>query len=233
MCIIPYGTQEGEISFCAYNTGIGWRNIIEHMHMNATVAEWFKEHGKHEVFAGGKEVPLADFNHQLVVDPVDAARVRDRGDAPLTAHEEDTERKKAFREAKRIREYYEETVLKKKKTSSVVEFKIGNGSATGGQPPNGGGNGMATATEMAMGTATATPTAMQRPWRSSRSPVGSAISPLKSTGLIAPGPRVKENDAWTRLASPTASAFPAGAACRRSRVRRSPASSVSSGASGG
>src|ERR671915_187604 len=27
-CIIPYATQEGEISFCAYNTGIGWRNII-------------------------------------------------------------------------------------------------------------------------------------------------------------------------------------------------------------
>ena len=24
-CIIPYATQEGEISFCAYNTGIGWR----------------------------------------------------------------------------------------------------------------------------------------------------------------------------------------------------------------
>jgi uncharacterized radical SAM superfamily Fe-S cluster-containing enzyme len=28
-CIIPYATQEGEISFCAYNTGVGWRNIIE------------------------------------------------------------------------------------------------------------------------------------------------------------------------------------------------------------
>ena len=25
MCIIPYGTQMGEISFCAYNTGVGWR----------------------------------------------------------------------------------------------------------------------------------------------------------------------------------------------------------------
>jgi hypothetical protein len=25
MCVIPYGTQEGEISFCAYNTGVGWR----------------------------------------------------------------------------------------------------------------------------------------------------------------------------------------------------------------
>src|SRR6185295_1283 len=23
-CIIPYATQEGEISFCAYNTGVGW-----------------------------------------------------------------------------------------------------------------------------------------------------------------------------------------------------------------
>src|ERR1700676_1189690 len=27
MCIIPYATQQGEISFCAYNTGIGWRKI--------------------------------------------------------------------------------------------------------------------------------------------------------------------------------------------------------------
>ncbi|MBL2545459.1 radical SAM protein, partial [Klebsiella pneumoniae] len=43
MCIIPYATQQGEISFCAYNTGIGWRQIIEHMHMNATVAEWYKK----------------------------------------------------------------------------------------------------------------------------------------------------------------------------------------------
>jgi hypothetical protein len=38
----PYGTQEGEISFCAYNTGIGWRNIIENMHQNATVAKWYR-----------------------------------------------------------------------------------------------------------------------------------------------------------------------------------------------
>ncbi len=60
MCIIPYGTQEGEISFCAYNTGIGWRNIIENMHQNATVAKWYQEHGRHEIFAGGKEVELAD-----------------------------------------------------------------------------------------------------------------------------------------------------------------------------
>ena len=59
MCIIPYATQEGEISFCAYNTGIGWRNIIEKMHMTATLTKWYEEHGRHEIFAGNKAVPLA------------------------------------------------------------------------------------------------------------------------------------------------------------------------------
>jgi uncharacterized radical SAM superfamily Fe-S cluster-containing enzyme len=59
MCIIPYATQMGEISFCAYNTGVGWRQIVEHMHKNATVAEWYKEHGKHPVYANPrKAVPL-------------------------------------------------------------------------------------------------------------------------------------------------------------------------------
>ena len=57
-CIIPYATQEGEISFCAYNTGVGWRNIIEKMHMTATLTKWYEEHGRHEIFAGGKNVPL-------------------------------------------------------------------------------------------------------------------------------------------------------------------------------
>jgi 7,8-dihydro-6-hydroxymethylpterin dimethyltransferase len=61
MCIIPYATQMGEISFCAYNTGVGWRQVVEHMHKNATVAEWYKEHGKHAVYANPrKSVPLPE-----------------------------------------------------------------------------------------------------------------------------------------------------------------------------
>ena len=44
-CIIPYATQEGEISFCAYNTGVGWRNIVEKMHMTATLTKWYEEQG--------------------------------------------------------------------------------------------------------------------------------------------------------------------------------------------
>jgi uncharacterized radical SAM superfamily Fe-S cluster-containing enzyme len=64
-CIIPYATQEGEISFCAYNTGVGWRNIIEKMHMTATLTKWYEEHGRHEIFAGGKTVGLAEGTHKL------------------------------------------------------------------------------------------------------------------------------------------------------------------------
>jgi hypothetical protein len=67
MCIIPYATQQGEISFCAYNTGIGWRNIIEKMHMTATLTKWYEEHGRHEIFAGGKEVQMASKEHSLVL----------------------------------------------------------------------------------------------------------------------------------------------------------------------
>jgi uncharacterized radical SAM superfamily Fe-S cluster-containing enzyme len=65
MCIIPYATQQGEISFCAYNTGIGWRNIIEKMHMTATLTKWYEEHGRHEIFAGNKNVPLNSTFHSL------------------------------------------------------------------------------------------------------------------------------------------------------------------------
>ena len=60
MCIIPYGTQQGEISFCAYNTGVGWRQIIEKMYMTARVADWFREHGKHAVYAKNQSLPLPD-----------------------------------------------------------------------------------------------------------------------------------------------------------------------------
>jgi uncharacterized radical SAM superfamily Fe-S cluster-containing enzyme len=60
MCVIPYATQEGEISFCAYNTGVGWRQIVENMHMVATTGEWFKQNGRHKIYAGNRPIPLPD-----------------------------------------------------------------------------------------------------------------------------------------------------------------------------
>ncbi len=98
MCIIPYATQEGEISFCAYNTGVGWRNIIEKMHMNATVAQWYKEQGRHAIYAAGKNVPLGNTEHKLVVNPEHAARVRAKGEGPQNAYEEQRLMHKLFRE---------------------------------------------------------------------------------------------------------------------------------------
>ncbi len=65
MCVIPYGTQEGEISFCAYNTGVGWRQVIESMRRTATLAEWHRTRGRHEIFAKGKNVPLENTAHHL------------------------------------------------------------------------------------------------------------------------------------------------------------------------
>jgi hypothetical protein len=58
MCVIPYGTQEGEISFCAYNTGVGWRQIIEEMRQVASTQDWFREKGRHRIYAGDRPIPL-------------------------------------------------------------------------------------------------------------------------------------------------------------------------------
>ncbi len=76
MCIIPYATQMGEISFCAYNTGVGWRQVVEKMHQNATVAEWYRTHGKHGVYANPKKhVPLPTEGPPSLRIPDDAALI--------------------------------------------------------------------------------------------------------------------------------------------------------------
>jgi 7,8-dihydro-6-hydroxymethylpterin dimethyltransferase len=68
-CTIPYGTQEGVISFCAYNTGVGWRQIVEKKHQTATLAKWFDEKGRHQIYTGGHLVPLATTEHSLALNP--------------------------------------------------------------------------------------------------------------------------------------------------------------------
>jgi uncharacterized radical SAM superfamily Fe-S cluster-containing enzyme len=115
MCIIPYGTQEGEISFCAYNTGIGWRNIIENMHQNATVAKWYQEHGRHEIFAGGKNVELSDKTHGLILNEVDLMRPnKPQMEGPKTAHEE----------AVMMRKLYQEMVLNKQLNTKEADKPV-------------------------------------------------------------------------------------------------------------
>jgi hypothetical protein len=73
MCIIPYGTQMGEISFCAYNTGVGWRQVMEKIKANATVAEWYKKYGRHPVYAKNQDLQLPSFENELSVREHDLA----------------------------------------------------------------------------------------------------------------------------------------------------------------
>ena len=66
MCIIPYGTQLGEISFCAYNTGVGWRSVVEKMKASASVAEWYRTRGRHPVYAKNEHLTLPEARGTVV-----------------------------------------------------------------------------------------------------------------------------------------------------------------------
>jgi 7,8-dihydro-6-hydroxymethylpterin dimethyltransferase len=127
-CIIPYATQEGEISFCAYNTGIGWRNIIEKMHMTATLTKWYEEHGRHEIFAGGKKVALDSTQHSLQLDAEAVAKGKqtdlDEKGIAKTAREEKLRARKVQHENERMAELYRQVVLKEPKPEVATGLQI-------------------------------------------------------------------------------------------------------------
>ena len=130
-CIIPYATQEGEISFCAYNTGIGWRNIIEKMHMTATLTKWYDEHGRHEIFAGGKRVNLDNKEHSLYLRDNIVTMEEQHDLDKLGIAKNAREEKLRARDAKqkndpaynaRMAQLYREVVLKEKAPTSEGGF---------------------------------------------------------------------------------------------------------------
>jgi len=131
MCIIPYATQQGEISFCAYNTGIGWRNIIEKMHMTATLTKWYEEHGRHEIWAGNKSVPMTDQSHSLVLNAEAVAAgaqtdLDDLGIAKNAREEKLAARKTAHMTPEELRHHqemeklYRQEVLKEQPTLQIA-----------------------------------------------------------------------------------------------------------------
>ncbi len=130
-CIIPYATQEGEISFCAYNTGVGWRNIIEKMHMTATLTKWYEEHGRHEIFAGGKNVKMESTEHSLLLRDEIVTKEEQHDLDKLGIAKNAREEKLRARDAKqkndpaynaRMAELYREVVLKEKPVQSENGF---------------------------------------------------------------------------------------------------------------
>ena len=142
-CIIPYATQEGEISFCAYNTGVGWRNIIEKMHMTATLTKWYDEHGRHEIFAGGKKVNLATSEHKLKLNEqhVNAGAQHDLDDLGIAKNAREEKLRARAAKAKqdaenaRMAALYRQHVLNEKPPeSNVVPLTSLIASASASQP---------------------------------------------------------------------------------------------------
>jgi hypothetical protein len=85
------------------------------MHQNATVAKWYQEHGRHEIFAGGKDVHMADSSHGLILNEVDLARPnKPQMEGPKTAHEE----------AVMMRKLYQEMVLKQQLNTKEADKPV-------------------------------------------------------------------------------------------------------------
>ena len=138
-CIIPYATQEGEISFCAYNTGVGWRNIVEKMHMTASLTKWYEDHGRHEIVAGGKNVKSVTNRSEYMVlreEDVNKKRQTNLDDAGIakTAREEKVrardEKQRQSQENERMAKMYREVVLQEK-DSGLVQIGIAPAASNG------------------------------------------------------------------------------------------------------
>ena len=125
-CIIPYATQEGEISFCAYNTGVGWRNIVEKMHMTSTLSKWYEDNGRHEIIAGGKNVNLPSSEHRLVLnmEDVNKGRQHDLDDAGIakTAREEKKRARDQKLKDEQMMKLYRQHVLGEKPVEGFVHL---------------------------------------------------------------------------------------------------------------
>jgi hypothetical protein len=102
------------------------------MHMTATLTKWYEEHGRHEIFAGNKHVPLASTEHRLVLDPtaVAAGKQTDLDDAGIakTAREEklrarDAKKKADETDNERMAALYRQHVLKESAPEPVVQIK--------------------------------------------------------------------------------------------------------------
>jgi uncharacterized radical SAM superfamily Fe-S cluster-containing enzyme len=135
-CIIPYATQEGEISFCAYNTGIGWRQIVEKMHMTATLNKWYEERGRHLIYAGNKSVELPTVDHSLLLrqDDVEKGIQRDLDDKGIAKTAREEQRKARDQKLERTAEdaqmekLYREQILNQKPAAKpsapVVQIEV-------------------------------------------------------------------------------------------------------------
>jgi hypothetical protein len=101
------------------------------MHMTATLTKWYEEHGRHNIYAGGKSVELSSKEHHLVLDAEAVAKGKqtdlDEKGIAKNAREEklrarDEMKKKA--EDERMARLYRQHVLKEAKPQEVTGLQI-------------------------------------------------------------------------------------------------------------
>jgi hypothetical protein len=99
--------------------------------MTATLTKWYEEHGKHEIFAGGKSVPLQSKEHALVLrDGIVTNEVQhdlDNLGIAKTAREEKIRARdakmKQDAENARMAKLYREHVLQEKPAPGLVSIE--------------------------------------------------------------------------------------------------------------
>ena len=96
--------------------------------MTATLTKWYEEHGRHQIYAGGKSVDLNTTAHNLVLDPdaVAAGKQTDLDELGIakTAREEklrarETAKKKVDPQAAELEALYRQHVLKEQPTIQI------------------------------------------------------------------------------------------------------------------
>jgi hypothetical protein len=103
------------------------------MHMTATLTKWYEEHGRHEIFAGGKSVKLSSTEHHLVLkDEIVASEAQhdlEQLGIAKNAREEKlrarAERHKLEEENLRMAKLYREFVLKERPLPNLVQIGLG------------------------------------------------------------------------------------------------------------
>src|SRR5204862_4088427 len=104
---------------------------IEKMHMTATLTKWYEEHGRHEIFAGGKNVNVDSTEHSLLLRDGIVTQEEQRDRDKLGIAKSAREEKMRARDAKqkndpaynaRMAALYREVVLKEKPVQSENGF---------------------------------------------------------------------------------------------------------------
>ena len=97
------------------------------MHMTATLTKWYEEHGRHQIYAGGKSVALDSVEHHLLLkdDIVTDEEQHDldvMGIAKNARQEKILERTKRDEKNLRMAQLYREVVLKEPSRPRLVQI---------------------------------------------------------------------------------------------------------------